>query len=56
MSKEVDEVNYYLTKSFLFDLWLWKCGLEERNINARKPDLIELRRTEWDATFEHWFR
>lgn len=56
MSREIDQVNYEVTKAFLFDLWLWKCGLEEKNSHLRKPDLDALRRSEWDFEFETHFK
>lgn len=35
---------------FLRNLWLWKCGFSEMNID--KEDYMQLKKTEWSKEFE----
>ena len=45
-------------KIFLENLWRWKCGLEELDINSSKDSLSyeSLKETEWCKEFEEKMR
>lgn len=56
MDNERLRVDYDIRKSFLFDLWLWKCGLQETNRYQKKVNFDSLIKSEWDSEFEYWFK
>jgi len=44
----------YMLEYFLYNLWLWKCGLPEEDF--RRPPLDDLQQTEWSPQFEQLMR
>lgn len=50
--------NYMDNKPFLENLWRWKCGLPEKDLDKRPEpiDLEELKKTEWSPEFEKLMR
>lgn len=41
---------------FFKNLWRWKLGLDEKDINCRIPDIENLRESEWSPKFEKYMR
>ena len=41
---------------FIKNLWLWKCGLPEKEVRKCMPDVETLRRTQWSDLFEKLMR
>jgi hypothetical protein len=49
------QVDYEIRKAFLFDLWLWKLGMSERDVFVPK-DINKLRESEWSPVYENAFK